>query len=99
MENGSVSYPDAGSPQGGVISPLLANAYLRYVLEEGLEKEVKRRHKGRACLIRYADDLVIGFTDEQDARRVREVLPKRFGKYGLSIHPDKTRRRWTAAGS
>lgn len=91
MENGSVSYPDAGSPQGGVISPLLANIYLHYVLDDWFEKEVQPRLKGRAYLIRYADDLVIGFADEQDARRVMEVLPKRFGKYGLSIHPDKTR--------
>jgi group II intron reverse transcriptase/maturase len=91
MENGSVSYPDAGSPQGGVISPLLANIYLHYVLDDWFAKEVRPRLKGRAYLIRYADDLVIGFTDESDARRVREVLPKRFGKYGLTIHPDKTR--------
>ena len=52
---------------------------------------MKPRLKGRAYLIRYADDFVIGFTDEADARRVMEVLPKRFGKYGLTLHPDKTR--------
>jgi group II intron reverse transcriptase/maturase len=91
MEDGSVSYPDAGSPQGGVVSPLLANLYLHYVLDEWFEKEVKPRLAGRAFLIRYADDFVIGFTDEKDARRVMEVLPKRFGKYGLTLHPDKTR--------
>jgi group II intron reverse transcriptase/maturase len=91
MEDGAISYPDSGSPQGGVVSPLLANVYLHYVLDDWFEREVKPRLKGRAYLIRYADDFVIGFTDEEDARRVMEVLPKRFGRYGLSTHPDKTR--------
>lgn len=91
MEEGSVSYPDAGSPQGGVISPILSNIYLHYVLDDWFETEVKSRLNGRAFLIRYADDFVIGFTDEQDARRVMEVLPKRFGRFGLATHPDKTR--------
>ena len=76
MEAGQVSYPEAGSPQGGVISPLLANIYLHYVLDEWFEQEVQPRLKGRAYLIRYADDFVIGFTEETDARRVMEVLPK-----------------------
>jgi len=91
MEDGSVSYPDAGSPQGGVISPMLSNVYLHYVLDDWFEREVKPRLKGQAHLVRYADDFVIGFTDEADARRVLEVLPKRFGRYGLTVHPDKTR--------
>jgi group II intron reverse transcriptase/maturase len=91
MEDGSVSYPDAGSPQGGVISPMLSNIFLHHVLDEWFEREVKPRLNARAHLIRYADDFVIGFTDEQDARRVMAVLPKRFGRYGLSLHPDKTR--------
>src|SRR5262249_54374061 len=91
MEGGAVTYPPTGSPQGGVISPLLAKVYLHYVLDVWWEEVVKPRLVGRASLIRYADDFVIGFTDESDARRVREVLPKRFGKYGLAIHPDKTR--------
>jgi RNA-directed DNA polymerase len=91
MESGQVSYPGAGSPQGGVISPLLANVYLHYVLDTWFEQEVQPRLKGKAYLIRYADDFVIGFRDEGDARRVMEVLPKRFGKYGLKVHPDKTR--------
>lgn len=80
LEEGSLSYPEAGTPQGGVISPLLANVYLHYVLDEWFFQEVKPRLRGRAFLIRYADDFVIGFTDEADARRVQEVLPKRFGK-------------------
>jgi RNA-directed DNA polymerase len=90
-QEGTVTYPTTGSPQGGVISPLLANVYLHYVLDDWWFKEVKPRLKGRAFLIRYADDFVIGFENEEDARRVMEVLPKRFGKYGLTIHPDKTR--------
>ena len=76
---------------GGVISPVLSNLFLHYVLDDWFEREVKPRLRGRAYLIRYADDFVIGFTQEEDARRVLEVLPKRFGKYGLTIHPDKTR--------
>jgi group II intron reverse transcriptase/maturase len=91
LEQGCLSYPEAGTPQGGVISPLLANVYLHYVLDVWFEQEVKPRLKGRAFLIRYADDFVIGFACEGDARRVLEVLPKRFGKYGLTLHPDKTR--------
>jgi RNA-directed DNA polymerase len=91
LEDGNITFPDKGSPQGGVISPLLANVYLHYVLDIWFEQEVQPRLRGRAFLIRYADDFVIGFTCEEDARRVLEVLPKRFGKYGLTIHPDKTR--------
>ncbi len=91
MEDGSVSFPDAGSPQGGVVSPILSNVFLHYVLDAWFEEEVKPRLRGRAYLIRYADDFVIGFTREDDARRVMDVLPKRFGKYGLTIHPEKTR--------
>ena len=91
MESGSVSYPEAGSPQGGVISPLLANVFLHCVLDTWFRQEVQPRLRGRAHLIRYADDFVILFTHEDDARRVMEVLPKRFGKYGLTLHPQKTR--------
>jgi RNA-directed DNA polymerase len=91
MEDGNVSYPDAGSPQGGVISPMLANVYLHYVLDTWFAKEVLPRLRGKAHLIRFADDFVILFTHEADARRVMEVLPKRFGKYGLTLHPEKTR--------
>jgi group II intron reverse transcriptase/maturase len=91
LEEGRLTVPTQGSPQGGVISPLLANVYLHYVLDLWFEQEVQPRLNGRAFLIRYADDFVIGFTHEADARRVLDVLPKRFGKYGLAIHPDKTR--------
>lgn len=91
MEDGSVSYPDSGSPQGGVISPILSNIFLHYVLDVWFEDEVKPRLAGHAFLIRFADDFAIGFRNERDARRVMEVLPKRFEKYGLTTHPDKTR--------
>lgn len=91
MEDGAITHPEAGSPQGGVISPLAANVYLHYVLDEWFAREVQPRLRGRAYLVRYADDFVIGFTEAEDARRVMEVLPKRFGKHGLTIHPDKTR--------
>jgi RNA-directed DNA polymerase len=91
LEEEQLSYPDTGTPQGGVLSPLLANILLHEVLDVWFEETVKPRLRGRAFLIRYADDFVIGFQLEQDARRVMDVLPKRFGKYGLSIHPDKTR--------
>lgn len=91
MDSGVLSYSEAGTPQGGVISPLLANIYLHEVLDRWFEAEVKPRLHGRAFLVRYADDFVIGFSHEVDARRVLAVLPKRFGKYGLALHPDKTR--------
>jgi group II intron reverse transcriptase/maturase len=80
QEAGVLSYPDSGTPQGGVISPILANIYLHTVLDEWFEREVKPRLRGKATLVRYADDAVIVFTHEADARRVLEVLPKRFGR-------------------
>jgi len=90
-EKGAVSYPGQGSPQGGVVSPMLSNVYLHEVLDEWFEEAVKPRLKGKAFVVRYADDAVLGFEYEEDARRVMEVLPKRFAKYGLTIHPEKTR--------
>jgi group II intron reverse transcriptase/maturase len=91
LEDGAVRYPEQGSPQGGVISPMLANIYLHEVLDVWFEQEVKPRLKGQAFLIRFADDAVMCFALEEDARRVREVLPKRFERYGLTLHPEKTR--------
>jgi RNA-directed DNA polymerase len=107
LEEGELTHPEAGTIQGGVISPLLANVYLHSVLDVWFEDMVKPRLKGRAFLVRYADDFVMGFTCEEDARNVLAVLPRRFGKYGLTIHPNKTRlvpfqrpgRPPTAAGS
>lgn len=91
MEDGCVYHPETGTPQGGVISPLLANILLHEVLDVWFEREVKPRLQGRAFMIRFADDCAMLFEQEQDARRVLEVLPKRFGKYGLRLHPGKTR--------
>jgi group II intron reverse transcriptase/maturase len=90
-EDGNVSHPDSGTPQGGVVSPLLSNVFLHYVLDQWFEQDVKPRMRQPAFLIRYADDFVIGFRDECDARRVLEVIPQRFGKYGLTVHPTKTK--------
>jgi group II intron reverse transcriptase/maturase len=91
LEAGVLTIPDDGTPQGGVISPLLANIFLHYVLDEWFEEEVRPRLKGEAFVIRYADDFVIGVAREDDARRIMEVLPKRMSKYGLTVHPEKTR--------
>jgi RNA-directed DNA polymerase len=86
-----VHYPEAGTPQGGSISPLLSNVYLHYVLDQWFAQEVQPRLKGHAFMVRFADDAVMGFERQEDAERVLRVLPKRIGKYGLTIHPDKTR--------
>jgi RNA-directed DNA polymerase len=91
MEDGQRHYPDSGTPQGGVISPLLANIYLHEVLDRWYAAQVWPRLRGRSFLIRYADDAVLGFSCEDDARRVLAVLSQRFAKYGLRLHPEKTR--------
>jgi group II intron reverse transcriptase/maturase len=91
MEDGAIHYPAAGTPQGGVISPLLSNVYLHGVLDVWFEEEVRPRLGGEAVLIRFADDFVILFSRQRDARRVQAVLAKRFGKYGLALHEEKSR--------
>ena len=91
LEDGNVFHSELGTPQGGVISPLLANIYLHEVLDKWFVREVQPRLGGPAHLIRYADDFVIVCAEERDARRVLEVLPQRFAKFGLTTHPDKTR--------
>src|SRR5439155_25866219 len=83
LEDGCLVRPDDGSPQGGVVSPILANVYLHYVLDQWFEQEVKPRLRGRAFLVRFADDAVLVCECEEDARRIFDVLPKRFAKYGL----------------
>lgn len=91
LEEGVLWYPDEGTPQGGVISPLLANIYMHYVLDEWFEKQVKPVLVGKAKLVRFADDFVLAFTHKRDAERIYAVLGKRFAKFGLTIHPEKTR--------
>ena len=83
--------PEVGTAQGSVLSPLLGNVYLHYVLDRWFETEVTPRLQGKATLIRYCDDFIIGCEREDDARRVMAVLGKRLGRFGLALHPDKTR--------
>ncbi len=91
LEGGVVRRTDRGTPQGGVISPLLANIYLHEVLDVWWHRDVLPRLRGSASMVRYADDFVLLFSDEGDARRVQSVLPQRFGRFGLTLHPEKTR--------
>jgi len=91
LEDGCFKRSDEGTPQGGVVSPLLANIFLHHVLDVWFEDEIKHRLAGGASLVRYADDAIILLNNEEDARRVMNVLPKRFAKYGLTLHPEKTR--------
>lgn len=91
VEGGELRRSIIGSPQGGVISPLLANIYLHVVLDEWFEQVVQPRLRGRSVLIRYADDFVLVCEHEYDARRVMDVLPRRLGRFGLTVHPEKTR--------
>ena len=91
LDGTEYSEPDHGTTQGSVISPILGNIYLHYVLDLWFEHEVKPRLRGKAILLRYADDFVIGFERQDDAERVMEVLPKRMGRFGLTLHPNKTR--------
>lgn len=90
-EGFDLSYPDEGTPQGGVISPLLANIYLHTVLDEWFSREIRPRLDGEAVMVRYADDFVVLFERKRDAERFLAVLPKRFGRFGLTLHPTKTR--------
>ena len=92
MEDGALHRSESGSPQGGVISPILANVFLHEVLDAWFYKQVQPRLRGRSWLVRYADDAVMLFEYEDDADRVMEVLSKRFTRYGLTLHPEKTRR-------
>lgn len=90
-DGNTITHPDEGCPQGGVISPLISNIFLHYVLDKWFETEVKPRLTGRASLVRFADDFVIAFQRKDDAIRAKEVIPKRFARYGLQLHPTKTR--------
>jgi len=91
LDGEEFSKPGEGTAQGSIISPMLGNVYLHYVLDLWFERDIKPRLNGHARLIRYADDWVLGFARQDDARRVLEVLHKRMVKYGLTLHPEKTR--------
>jgi len=91
LDRGVLQYPETGTPQGGVISPMLSNIYLHHVLDLWFEHRVKPRLKGRAFLVRFADDFVMVFELQEDAQRVYQALFKRFAEHGLTIHPQKTR--------
>ena len=91
LEDKQLSYPKKGTPQGGVISPLISNIYLHYVLDEWFVDEVQPRLRGKSSIVRYADDFVLIFENMADVERVMEVLPKRFKKYNLELHPLKTK--------
>ena len=91
LEDGLLHHATEGSPQGGVISPCLSNIFLHHVLDEWFEFEVRPRLKGRCTLVGFADDAVMAFEDFLDAKRVLSVLGKRLARYGLTLHPDKTR--------
>jgi RNA-directed DNA polymerase len=90
LEDGQLFYPVAGTPQGGVASPCLANVFLHYALDEWVVEQVQPRLRGSVTLVRYADDFIMVFAYRDDAERVLTVLEKRLGKYGLQLHPDKT---------
>jgi group II intron reverse transcriptase/maturase len=91
VEDGLLRHMTEGSPQGGVVSPCLSNVFLHHVLDEWFATEVAPRLKGASTLVRFADDAVMAFANLDDAKRVLAVLGKRLGRFGLTLHPDKTR--------
>jgi group II intron reverse transcriptase/maturase len=91
LEEGQVHYPEAGTPQGGVISPILSNVFLHHVIDQWYTEQVRPRLRGPSTLVRFCDDFVMCFMHKADAERVLAVLAKRLGKFGLQLHPDKTR--------
>jgi len=90
LEAGELMHPDKGTPQGGVMSPLLANVFVHHVLDAWFVKDVVPRMQGHCFLTRFADDCIIGCAREADARRIMTVLPKRFTRFRLTMHPEKT---------
>ncbi|WP_245484217.1 group II intron reverse transcriptase/maturase [Mesorhizobium sp. M2A.F.Ca.ET.017.03.2.1] len=91
VEDGLLRRTTEGSPQGGVVSPCLSNIFLHHVLDEWFETEVRPRLRGGCTIARYADDALMAFDNIVDAQRVLAVLDKRLGRFGLTLHPDKTR--------
>ena len=92
MEDGIWSDPETGTPQGSVASPLLANIYLHYAFDLWVNVWRQKWAQGEVMVVRYADDIVLGFQYQTDADRFREHLTERLQKFGLELHPDKTRR-------
>jgi RNA-directed DNA polymerase len=101
--DGKVIHPSSGTPQGGIISPVLANVYLHYVLDLWFQTAVKANCRGKALLIRYADDFVCAFQRKEDAEQFYKVLELRLGNFGLQLAADKTRvikfSRWDKSGT
>ena len=91
MEDGKLHEVTAGTPQGGIISPLLSNVYLHFVLDLWVQQWRKRSARGAVYIVRYADDLVMGFQYEQDARAMHKAMAERLARFNLSLHPEKTR--------
>src|SRR5208282_4755330 len=91
LEDGVVTVSEKGTGQGSVISPLLANIYLHYVFDLWAERWRRHEATGDMIIVRYADDLVLGFQHENDARRFLDAMRARLEEFGLSLHPDKTR--------
>lgn len=91
LEDGVVMISDRGTGQGSVISPLLANVYLHYVIDLWAERWRRREATGDMIIVRYADDIIVGFEHETDARRFLDAMRERLKKFALSLHPDKTR--------
>ena len=91
LEDGQLSYPSEGTPQGGLISPLLANIYLHHVLDKWFSEEIQPLLSGKSFIVRFADDFVLGFENTVDTERVLKVLTKRFKKFELELHAEKTK--------
>jgi len=88
--DGEVIHPETGTPQGGIVSPILANVYLHYALDLWFDRVVKKSCRGKAVLVRYADDWVCAFEHEDDAERFYQTLPERLEKFGLEVAQEKT---------
>jgi RNA-directed DNA polymerase len=91
LEDGSIHYSDEGTPQGGIVSPMLSNIYLHEALDKWYAEEIRPTLKGRSIIVRFADDVVIGFESKEEALKVLEALKRRFEEFGLELHPEKTR--------
>lgn len=91
MENGECYYQDEGTPQGGVISPLLSNIYLHEILDKWFVNEIQPNLIGDSCIVRYADDVVLGFKSKKDAEHVLAAITERLGEYNLTLNKEKTK--------